>query len=305
LTPRKPDALAPPASPAPASPRTPPTNGPTIFFRRSRERGRQFLEHLVKAIAMEPPLRTVIWFLVFLLPVPVRWKAQWGAAQMAQYLVGVLAAADHARRQGIDAISVIEFGVATGVGLRLLERHAAAVERATGVKIAVYGFDTGSGLPTLIGDYRDHPDTWEPGAYSMAGTGLAETLTSRTTLVLGDVAATVPRFVAEGGAPPIGFISFDLDLYSSTREALKILTLPGKRTLSRVFLYFDDICNTWSHSYAGERLAIREFNEASEPVKIDRWFDVDLWRPFADRQPRLRQMFIAHDLEAISRSRVQ
>jgi hypothetical protein len=254
---------------------------------------------------MEPPFRTVIWFLVFLLPVPVRWKADWGATQMGQYLTGVLAAADHARRQGVDAISVIEFGVATGVGLRLLERHAAAVERATGVRIAVYGFDTGSGLPTLIGDYRDHPDEWKPGAYSMAGSGLAETLTSRTTLVLGDVATTVPRFVAEGGAPPIGFIAFDLDLYSSTREALKVLALPGKRTLTRVFLYFDDICNTSSHSYAGERLAIREFNEASTSVKIDQWYGVDLWRPYADRQPRLRQMFIAHDLEAISRTRVQ
>jgi hypothetical protein len=254
---------------------------------------------------MEPPLRSLIWILLFLLPVTVRWKAHWGAAPMAQYLVGVLAAADHARRQGVEAISVIEFGVATGAGLRLLERHAAAVERATGVRIAVYGFDTGSGLPTLIGDYRDHPDTWRPGDYSMAGSGLAETLTSRTTLVLGDVAATVPRFVAEGAAPPIGFIAFDLDLYSSTREALKVLALSGKRTLSRVFLYFDDICNTASHSYAGERLAIREFNDANASVKIDRWYDVDLWRPFADRQPRLRQMFIAHDLEAISRSRVQ
>jgi hypothetical protein len=116
---------------------------------------------------------------------------------------------------------------------------------------------------------------------------------------------TVPRFVAEEAAPPVGFISFDLDFYSSTRDALKVLSLPGKRTLSRVFLYFDDINNYWSHSYAGERLAIREFNEANESIKIDRWFGIDVWRPFPEQQPRLRQMFIAHDLEAISKSRVQ
>src|ERR1043166_30131 len=283
---------------------TAPGGAPPQLFRRGSQRGRQFLEHVVKAVAMEPPLRSVIWFLLYLLPAPIRWRAQWGAVRLGQYLVGVLAAADHALSQGVDAISVIEFGVADGEGLRLLEKHAAAVERATGVRIAVYGFDTGGGLPDLIGDYRDHPDAWRPGDYSMAGSALAEKLSSRTKLVLGDVKTTVPQFVAEGAAPPIGFIAFDLDLYSSTRDALKVLSLPGKRTLTRVFLYFDDICNTFSHSYAGERLAIREFNEANESVKIDRWFDVDLWRPLADRQPRLKQMFIAHDLEAISRSRV-
>jgi hypothetical protein len=277
----------------------------SVFVRRERAPGRQFLRHLGKLIVTEPPLRDVIWMLVFLLPVPIRWKAHWGATRMAQYLVGVLAAADEARREGVDAISVIEFGVAAGEGLRSLEKHAEAVERATGVKIAVYGFDTGHGLPALTGDYRDHPDIWRPGDYPMAYASLAETLTSRTKLVLGDVKSTVPLFVAEGAAPAIGFISFDLDLYSSTREALKVLSLPGRRTLNRVFLYFDDINNYWSHSYAGERLAIREFNDANESMKIDRWFDVDMWRPFASRQPRLRQMFIGHDLEAISKSRIR
>jgi hypothetical protein len=256
-------------------------------------------------MAMEPPLRDVIWFLLFLLPAPIRWKALWGATQMAQYLVGVLAAADEAHREGVDAISVIEFGVASGEGLRLLEKHADAVERATGVRIAVFGFDTGTGLPAPIGDYRDHPDIWQPGEFQMAHSSLAEKLTNRTKLVLGNVQTTVPLFVAEGTAPPVGFISFDLDFYSSTCDALKVLSLPGKRTLNRVFLYFDDINNYWSHSYAGERLAIREFNEANESIKIDRWFGINVWRPFQEQQPRLRQMFIAHDLEAISKSRVE
>lgn len=277
----------------------------TFLIRREKRPGRQFLRHLFKAIAMEPPLRDVIWMLLFLLPVPVRWKALWGATQMGQYLVGVLAAADQARREGVSSIAVIEFGVASGQGLKLLEKHADAVERATGVKIAVYGFDTGSGLPSPIGDYRDHPDAWQPGEFDMDVDSLAATLSSRTKLVLGNVKTTVPQFVAEGKAPPIGFISFDLDFYSSTREALKVLSLPGKRILNRVFLYFDDINNFWSHSWAGERLAIREFNDVHEWIKIDRWFDLDVWRPFPEQQPRLKQMYVAHDLQAISKSRVR
>src|SRR6185503_9399850 len=91
---------------------------PTVPVRRKTDAGRRPLMHLLKLIAMEPPFRTLIWFLVFLLPVRVRWKALWGAASRAQYLVGILAAADQARRQGVSAISVIEFGVERGDGLR-------------------------------------------------------------------------------------------------------------------------------------------------------------------------------------------
>jgi hypothetical protein len=41
--------------------------------------------------------------------------------------------------------------------------------------------------------------------------------------------------------------------------------------------------------YAGERLAIHEFNEANESIKIDRWFGIDVWRPFMEQQPRLNR----------------
>jgi hypothetical protein len=59
----------------------------------------------------------------------------------------VLYAADQARREGHTVIAVIEFGVAEGRGLLALEAHAAAVERVTGIRIHVYGFDSGGGMP--------------------------------------------------------------------------------------------------------------------------------------------------------------
>jgi hypothetical protein len=48
---------------------------------------------------------------------------------------------------GHERISVIEYGVAGGNGLRMLEEHAKKIESILGVKIEVYGFDTGKGLP--------------------------------------------------------------------------------------------------------------------------------------------------------------
>ena len=170
------------------------------------------------------------------------------------------------------AISVIEFGVAGGDGLLALEREAEAVEKELGVSIRVYGFDNGpAGLPAFIGDHRDHPDKWKPGDFPMDEPLLRSRLGRRTTLVLGNVEETVPRFFDDPSVPPVGFIAFDLDLYSSTASALRILSMPGKRTLDHVALYFDDIEHSISHHFAGELLAIDEFNRANAQVKIDRW----------------------------------
>ena len=41
-------------------------------------------------------------------------------------------------------------------------------------------------------------------------------------LILGLVENTVPRFI-DSGAAPVAFVSIDLDYYSSTMQALKIL----------------------------------------------------------------------------------
>ena len=88
----------------------------------------------------------------------------------------MLFTAEQANREGIDQISVIEFGVATGVSLLALERIAAAVEETSGVRISVYGFDAGpGGLPELIGDYRDCPDVWRAGDFPMDVEALKDT----------------------------------------------------------------------------------------------------------------------------------
>ena len=100
--------------------------------------------------------------------------------------------------------------------------------RSSASQIRVYGFDNGpAGLPAFIGDHRDHPDKWQPGDFPMDEALLRSRLGRRTTLVLGNVAETVPRFFDDPDVPPVGFIAFDLDLYSSTTHALRILSLPG------------------------------------------------------------------------------
>jgi hypothetical protein len=178
----------------------------------------------------------------------------------------VLHAASVAARTGVSEISVLEFGVAGGNGLVALEAVAAEAERALGVGISVYGFDTGKGLPPPR-DHRDAPFLMREGDFPMDEGALRARLDGAE-LVLGDVASTVPAFL-ESGPAPIGFISFDLDYYSSTRDALRLLDGDPLAFLPRVLCYFDDIhCYPWGDSI-GVRLALREFNEEHETRKVD------------------------------------
>jgi hypothetical protein len=236
-----------------------------------------------------------------MLPVSARAKARWDALERPHYLTGVLKAAEQARREGVTAISAVEFGVAGGAGLLLLQDYAEKIEKETGIGVEVYGFDSGAGLPQFTGDYRDHPDRWIPGDYPMNESALRGRLGARSSLILGDVRDTVAAFSERASHAPIGFAALDLDLYSSTRAALEFLVHPAKRTLRRTILYFDDIDGFEYNKFAGERLAIEEFNRDHAEVKIDTWHGLGNSRAFPEAA-WLHKMYIAHDLKGISAS---
>lgn len=253
---------------------------------------------MLSRLIEEPPFRLLAYFIVKRFARSVETINHWGAVDRPNYLIGILAAARLAKADGIGEISVIEFGVAGGDGLSKLQEYSELVERQTGVRIFAFGFDTGEGLPALCSDYRDHPDQWQVNDYKMDVPKLRARLTSRTRLLLGNISDTLSNF-SSGGYPPIGFIACDVDLYSSARDSLRILSRPDRKMLRRVFIYFDDIDFVFNHKFAGEWLAIDEFNAENELVKIDTWRGIKKDRVFRD-EPWLEKMFIAHDLGAIN-----
>ena len=178
-------------------------------------------------------------------------------------------AAQQAKQLGINRISVIEFGVAAGSGLVELEEISGLVSRETGVDIEVYGFDLGTGLPSPL-DYRDLPYVFQKGFYRMDLDSLEKRL-RKATLIIGDVKNTVLNFFEKYHPAPLGFVAVDLDFYSSTVYALGLFNTDDQNLLPRVFCYFDDLIgNDYElHSeFAGELLAIREFNDQSEYRKL-------------------------------------
>lgn len=195
------------------------------------------------------------------------WCLEQGVQTRPQYLWGSLLAVRTARALGLPRVAVLELGVAGGNGLLALERAAAAATELSGIGVDVYGFDTGSGMPKPA-DHRDLPWVIEPGWFEMDEQALRSRLTSAQ-LVLGPVGETVSEFQRSGHAP-VGFIAFDLDYYSATMEAFRLLEDAPERLLPRVSSYFDDVFGYGWSDFNGERAAIADFNAAHKERKIGR-----------------------------------
>src|ERR1035438_8618152 len=117
----------------------------------------------VDRFAAEPPFRQVAKKALKLMRAGPTTRSRWDISARPQYLLGLVTASEQAKRQGVSEISAIEFGVAGGYGLLAMQTEAEAVSKETGVSIQVIGFDLGTGLPSLLPDYRDHPDVWAAG----------------------------------------------------------------------------------------------------------------------------------------------
>lgn len=221
--------------------------------------------------------------------IPKRKRYELGLVQRPHYAFGIRSAAFEAKKLGYDGITAVEFGVAGGNGLLAMEAHAATLETEVGIRINVVGFDSGSGLPAPQ-DYRDAPFLWSGGDFAMDQMKLRSRLT-RAQLVLGDVADTVVDFTQSvDEKEPVGFVSFDLDYWSSTVSALNIFRQRADACLPRVWCYFDDIVAMIPD--IGELLAIDQFNEEWSERKIRHPYALRTNIPF--RPVWANQMFQAH-----------
>ncbi len=220
-------------------------------------------------------------------------KIHWGLVPRPHYAYCLYQAARLAKLLGVPRISAVEFGVAGGNGLVVLEQHAVWIQRELGVTLDIYGFDTGAGLPPPL-DYRDLPYGWKAGFFKMDRAALERRL-AVSQLVIGNVRDTIRTFFDQYNPAPIGCVFHDMDFYSSTRDAMAILEAPAARLLPRIFHYFDDIIGSdlmLQNEFVGQRLAIKEFNAAHTHRKIA------ACHQFHHRKTRKKwhqQIFVFHD----------
>lgn len=202
-----------------------------------------------------------------------REKELCGLIHRANYTYGMLRAADVAGFFGKSEVTVCEFGVATGMGLRNMVEVADQIQAETGVRFRIVGFDTGAGLP-LPGGVKDHPEMWSGGDFPMGDAEqLRAQLNGKAELVLGDIKDTIAAFRSTLTPEcPLGFVSIDVDIYTGTVAALEALGGAPELYLPAMSFYFDDVGSFFNNDVCGELGALNEHNLAhpQRPIHIDR-----------------------------------
>lgn len=223
-----------------------------------------------------------------------RRRVKWDNVHRPQYAFPILWAADLAKEIGLRELTIIEFGVAAGAGLRLMHRYATKTTAITGIKFRIVGFDAATGMPPAI-DYRDNPEMFQQGDFPMWNRSeLERWLPENVELQIGHIAETVSTYLPRiRDDAPLAFISIDVDYYSSTVPCLQILTGQPEQYLPYFHVYLDDISGPGGSPWTGEMLAVNEFNARHEKRKIA--------PPAALRELRMLQrsgwmnrMFMAH-----------
>lgn len=199
--------------------------------------------------------------------IPYKWLLIIKHKKYPAYHYSVYHASLLAKSLGYKEISVIEFGCAKGKGLLELESITTKIEKLIGIKIQIYGFDTGEGLPKPQ-DFRDLSYHWQKGDFKMDKKTLK---LKKANLLLGNIDNTKKDFFNNFNVAPIGAVFFDFDYYSSTKSGMDLLLSEETYYLPRVYTYFDDIIGNERELYndfTGERLAIKEFNEEQATLKF-------------------------------------
>lgn len=182
-----------------------------------------------------------------------------GSIPRPHYALGLILAAHQAKELGYKKISVIEFGCWDCDGLIDLENYINDIKNFIDIDFSVYGFDLGDGHPDYNNDSRDRHYELSKGDYPFKKKDNLKKLTI-SKLILGDVKNTIVNFTKNENISeaPIGFISLDLGLYTSTNNALKLLNEDSKFFLPRAIIYSDN--NYFVLDNEGDRLAINDFN---------------------------------------------
>lgn len=231
--------------------------------------------------------------LLRILPVSLSTQIYYDSLERPAYAYGLYVAALQAKRLGYPRMSAVELGVAGGNGLVALEQLARRIGAHFGLQIKVHGFDSGKGLPKPT-DWRDHPYLWREGDYAMDQNALKARL-KEARLWLGPVEETIGDYL-RGAQDPLGFVSFDLDFYSSTVAALDLLAAGAETRLPRVMCYFDDIVDpdyAFFTEFAGELLAIEEFNRAHPSLRLSLLRTLAYTKPV--RAAWHGKMYVLHD----------
>jgi hypothetical protein len=229
-----------------------------------------------------------------------RRKIKYDLVPRQPYAFSLDLAFSEAKKLNISHLSFFEFGVASGAGVYNLYDIASKLSAIYSIDFNIYGFDTGDGMPNAV-DYRDHPEKYMFGDFPPLNLKSVD-LPPKTQVIYGDISSTLlPFFRDLSKEAVVGFISIDVDYYSSTVPCLRMLFESAERFLPKVPLYLDDSNHPDHNYFCGELLAIDEFNKHSPFRKIAPMRQLRNWRIFKNAL-WLDQMFYLHVFDSVYRT---
>ena len=250
--------------------------------------GRIYLERLG-----EPLLYNFVSIFVFFFG-SYQKKIEYDLVPRQPYAFGLATTFKAMKNHPNKKVVIIEFGVAQGAGLFNLAEIAQQLSNEHSIDYRVVGFDTGQGMPPPI-DYRDHPEKYQAGDFPPGNLDQSN-LPQKTEIIYGEINQTLEDFIQSVDDNEIvGFISIDVDYYSSTNQCLQVFNIDRDKLLPSTVLYFDDVNNVDHNPYMGELLSIEEYNRQQEDVKICKMNQLSNWRIFKNAL-WLDQMYFAHVL---------
>jgi len=222
-------------------------------------------------------------------------KIRYDLVPRQPYAFGLNEAFRRVKKGKIRKILILEFGVASGAGLFNLHFIANRLSKIYNLDYEVIGFDTGKGMPPPT-DYKDHPEKYNENDFPPLNLS-QNNLPKKTKIFYGDIKDTVHLIKNElGENNAIGFISIDVDYYSSTISCLESLKFESSSYLPSTIMYFDDVNNPDHNEFCGQLLAIRDFNKANQNRKISKMTQLRNWRYFKNAL-WLDQMYFLHVLD--------
>ena len=243
----------------------------------------------------EPILYNIVSIFVLIFGNFVK-KINYDLVPRQPYAFGLSEAFRLAKEEQIDKVIIIEFGVASGAGLFNLAYISNKLSKIYNIDYEVLGFDTGKGMPEPI-DYRDHPEHYMTGDFPSINLENAK-LPKKTKIYYGDIEDTVKNILEHlNKNVKIGFVSIDVDYYSSTKKCLEIFNYNESNFFSTTPVYFDDVQNIDDNIYCGELLAIEEFNKINENRKLSKMNNLRYLRIFKNAV-WIDQMYYAHILDS-------
>ena len=221
---------------------------------------------------------------------PYLYRTVFSEVERPEYGYCIYHAAQLAKALGHKRVTIIEFGVNRGAGLKNIEYHIRNIKKEIDIEFDVFGFDTSTGLPKPK-DYRDLPFKWAESDYTMPNFETLQAELEFSKLIIGDVDKTSKTFFDHHQPGPIGAIFFDMDYYSSTIAAFRLFDASPEHYLPRVISFFDDILG--GNEYIGELCAIKDFNEENSHKKIAQTYGLHALR----NQLWCEKVFLFHDFK--------